>query len=252
MAGALVLSALLVPGAAEARKRMRLGIGPGTANPSELIATEIALGRRAMDKGLAKALRDAAMDEAVVLAPDPVPAKDWLSRHGDGLGPQRWDAKSVWMSCDGTLGVTRGTWRDAAGSGPFVRVWQQRKPGDYRWVAFAEGPAEPEAQAVAAKPDDELETLSASVAECIRRAPDAPPVPSVSLESRASTVGSGGMSRDGTLAWSYAEADGGGTLEVSLRKAGAMVPVIDFNLSAASVAALTPPRGYLRAGREAR
>lgn len=99
--------------------------GPRSASPSILVATEIARSRLTVQKGEWKASRYFA-DESAVLAPK------------GSERPATSDAREpyqVWVSCDGTLGVTQGALRKANGSrGSFVTVWKRQKNGTYRWV----------------------------------------------------------------------------------------------------------------------
>lgn len=205
------------PAGAEQRRRPA---GAGTANPSALIAAEIAFARTAREKGQWTAFAKFAGDEAVMFVPQPVMAKDWLARQKDPAQPVQWEPYEVWMSCDGTLGVTKGEWHRPDGSvGYFTTIWKQQKKGDYRWV-LDQGDT-------LAQPLQKPDWLSAVVADCPKRKaapPSAAPEPAKRREAGMSGTG---QSEDGTLTWSYQVTAGNArTLTVSLRKGGAMTEVL--------------------------
>ncbi|MGZ3199005.1 MAG: hypothetical protein ACXWI5_04185, partial [Croceibacterium sp.] len=70
----LVLVSAVCAGSGEARRN---GLRP-TANPSAVIATELAYSRAAQEKGQWTAFRDYAADDAIMFDPQTVKAKDWL------------------------------------------------------------------------------------------------------------------------------------------------------------------------------
>ncbi|EZP73889.1 hypothetical protein BV97_04882 [Novosphingobium resinovorum] len=174
----------------DARPRRRLPPGTGTANPSALVAEEIAFARLAREKGQWKAFREFADDTAIMFVPQEVQAQDWLKKQADPAAPVQWEPHQVWMSCDGTLGVTKGAWQRPDGSvGWYTTIWQRQKKGEYRWV-LDHGDTLP-----SALPEPDM--LTARVAKCGRR-PDAPPPGTPPADARTFT---GGNSLDGTLRW---------------------------------------------------
>lgn len=181
------LALVLMGGGAEAKRR-ELPPGNGTANPSALVAAEIAFARMAREKGQWTAFRAFADDDAVMFVPQPVTARDWLARQKDPAAAMAWEPYEVWISCDGTLGVTRGGWSRPDGTaGVFMTVWQKQKKGDYRWV-MDQGES-------LAKPLDKPDFLKASVARCA-----ADPAPAIAVTPTPGSVRNG-KSNDGTLAW---------------------------------------------------
>lgn len=194
LAGAAV-AMLAAPAGAEKRRRPA---GPGTANPSELIATEIAFARAAREDGQWTAFRKFADDEAVMFVPQPVMAKDWLKGQQDPAQPVQWEPYQVWMSCDGTMGVTKGAWHRPDGSvGYFTTIWKQQKKGEYRWVL--------DHGDTLSEPLPEPDFLSAKVASCSGKAnpppPNTPPADAIHFSPNASA--------DHTLYWnSVVTADG--------------------------------------------
>jgi hypothetical protein len=225
---AVLVGALVAPAQAEPRRRA----GPGTANPSALVAAEIAFNRLAREKGQWTAFRKTMADSAIMFVPQPVQAKNWLRGRTDPPEPVQWEPYEVWMSCDGSLGVTKGAWRSPkGGTGYFTTIWQRQEKGEYRWILD---------QGVAL--DEPLEKplmLSASVADCPGRGAWPGSLPRREDEDRgrrelkAAGMDGQGASDDGTLTWSYhVEPDHARTLTVSLRKDGAMKQVFALAVSA--------------------
>lgn len=201
MAGAA--AALAVPASAERRHRKP---GVGTANPSALIAAEIAFSRAAREDGQWSAFRDFADDDAVMFVPAPVRAKDWLSSRPNPDAPVQWEAYEVWMSCDGTLGVTKGGWTAPDGKvGYFTTIWKRRKKGDYRWVLDGGSALE--------QPLEKPEFLKATVADCRQDADIVVPA------ERPGQLALSGMSEDHSLQWQTSlTAEGSRILSVSIVK----------------------------------
>lgn len=220
---ALALAGLAVPAGAEPPPRRA---GPGTANPSALIAAEIAFSRLARAKGQWTAFRETADDQAVMFVPEPVMAREWLKGRANPPAPVQWQPHQVWMSCDGSLGVTKGAWQRPDGSfGYFTTVWRRQKKGGYKWM-MDQGDA-------LSAPLEAPEMLSALVAECPPRRPESPATPDTAERRSAGSEG-GGMSDDGTLSWSYRVApDRSRTIAVSLRRAGIMTEVLSLSVAAA-------------------
>jgi len=184
LAAALTLAAVAaIPLAATAQDRPQRS---GRANPSAVIAAELAFARLARDKGQWTAFRETAADDAVMFVPQRVNAREWLRKRADPAESVRWQPHAVWMSCDGSLAVTRGAWQQADGrQGYFTTVWRPRKKGGYEWVMDqGDGLAEP-------LPAPEM--ISASVAACER----VPPV------ERVAAIGQqhGSASTDRSLQW---------------------------------------------------
>lgn len=228
---ALVLAgALPLAGHAQPRR------GPGNyANPSALIAAEIAFHRLAEEKGQWTAFRQTADEAAVMFVPQPVMAQGWLKGRDNPPRTVDWQPYEVWMSCDGSLGVTRGAWQRADGSvGYFTTVWKRQEKGDYRWV-LDQGDA-------LSKPLEAPDMLSASVAQCPdrgdgreggprdgkgRQKPAEQPVPKV-----AAAAG-GAASLDGTLRYAYkVEPDNARTITVTMRQGGKDETVLQSSVAA--------------------
>jgi hypothetical protein len=122
---------------------------PQSANPSSVIAAEIAFNRLAQEKGQWTAFRETAAKEATMFVPEPVDAQTWLKGKANPAKSVLWQPHRVYMSCDGKTGVTTGAWQRPDGTfGYFTTVWQwidkgkvdPRLPpnmmtdGEWKWV----------------------------------------------------------------------------------------------------------------------
>lgn len=174
------LAACASPGDGRSNRTLR-----PTANPSAVVATELAFARAAQEKGQWSAFRDYAADDAVMFVPQQVVARDWLKQQANPAQAVKWQPYAVWSSCDGSLAVSKGAWQRADGKvGYFTTVWQRQRNGRYKWV-LDQGDT-------LAQPLPEPEMIAAQVADCSRAAP--PEIP----PAAGRTVG---WSDDKTLQW---------------------------------------------------
>ena len=108
---------------------------PGQAQPGTIVATELAFARMAREEGQWTAFAEFATDDAIMFAPERVNARSWLKGRANPQQSVGWQPHYVWMSCDGSLAVTKGAWQQPDGShGYFTTVWQRQKKGAYKWV----------------------------------------------------------------------------------------------------------------------
>ena len=198
-----------VPASAQPRTPpMRL-----SANPSAVVAAEIAFSRLAQEKGQWTAFRKTAAKDAVMFVPGMVNALTWLKGRKDPPAAVKWQPEKVLMSCDGSTGVSTGPWQRPDGThGYFTTIWQRDKKGDWKWVLdHGDTLASPRAPA---------EFVSTRLAPCPRGIrPMAPPVPA---DPAALPTPGQGKSADGTLTWrSEVAADHARRIVVSLMVNGA-------------------------------
>jgi len=174
-------------GCAAPEGRLPRGIRP-IANPSAVVATELAFAEAAQTKGQWTAFREYAADDAVMFVPQLVTAKDWLKKQTDPTAAVQWEPYAVWMSCDGSLAVTKGEWHRANGKvGYFTTAWRRQKNGTYRWeLDQGDGLAEP-----LAKP----EMIAGQVADCSAAPGATVAAPPAGVDQRT------GWSADKTLQW---------------------------------------------------
>ena len=213
------LLALAVPAAAEEHRPAVTPLG----NPSALIAAESAFARLAREKGQWTAFADMATDEAEMFVPQRVLAQVWLKGRANPPQAVQWQPSSVWMSCDGSAGVTFGAYQAGDNqAGWFSTVWQQqRKKGNYKWVLDQGGDL--------AAPLAGTDFITGKVADCPARPhrdplADAPPKPKRGdppppprplagpippLAAIAGADSKDGRSIDGTLAWRSTVLPGG-------------------------------------------
>ena len=203
------------------------------ADPSKIIAAELAFARAAQQEGQWTSFADYSTDEAVMFVPEAVNAHDWLRQQTNPAQAVRWQPHQVWSSCDGSLGVTKGAWQRPNGTvGYFTTVWERQRNGEYKWV-LDQGDA-------LAQPLAAPELIDAKVAQCER--PDAPPPRRERERLTPATIrptlceglncSGGGASADGTLTYAYAVTAQGRRFTVEMRENGAMTEVLRSEVSA--------------------
>lgn len=178
------------------------------AQPTHVIAAEIALARAAREEGQWIALAERAAPGArIAWNSGAADAPTWLTGRANPTAPDRWEAREAWASCDGSAVVIAGIGHDAAGNwSRFTRVWE-RDGNAFRWsVTLWQPDAEltrtrqAEAQQRAADAVDD-----AIVVEAMNmvRARVATPCPQQRGRGDGGTA-QAGFSRDGTLRWTPA------------------------------------------------
>lgn len=108
----------------------------GGANPSAVIAAEVAFSQLAQEKGQWTAFLATSAPDAEMFVPQRVKAAEWLKKRPNPAQAVKWQPHEVWSSCDGSYAVTRGAWQGPGGKfGYFTTLWQrQPKAGDYKWL----------------------------------------------------------------------------------------------------------------------
>lgn len=195
------------------------------ANPSEVIATELAFARAAREDGQWTAFRKFAANDAQIFGRSGAfEAAPWLGKQQDPAQSVSWQPLAVWSSCDGTLAVTQFAFTDPndGTSGLGHTVWQRQRGGEYRWVFDFGWPTGDAAS--------QPEMISAKVAECGGEGT----VPAGAADLRRSA--------DGTLGWTYAfAADGTRNFTVwTAAPGGTMERVIDVSIPPAPAAIERP------------
>jgi hypothetical protein len=196
----------------------------GAANPSAVIAAEIAFAQLAQDKGQWTAFAEYAAPDAVMFVPQMVLARDWLKGRANPPVAVRWQPHRVWSSCDGSLAVSTGAWQRPGGTGWFTTIWQRQKNGGYKWV-LDHGDALRE-------PLVAPEMIAALVAGCPRRERGAarttrPEQPRQARREAApfDPAKRTGRSDDGTLTWEVVvDPSGARNLSVAWTKDGRIQP----------------------------
>lgn len=264
-AGAPVLLAALVLGAAAADAQQRFEITPqiagraglfAGADPSAIVSAEIDFARLAREQGQWTGFARTADKDAVMFVPEVVNAQSWLKKQKNPAKSVSWAPDNIYIACDGSYAVSMGhaTWPDGRKS-RFVTLWRQQAKGDYKWVldwgSNAPAPA-----------GTDEDAIDGRIADCpARRARGvSPPVTGetpAQADQREWREGAGrnkrpklpkyevtripdpppadgtGQSRDGSLHWQWTSAAGGArTLKVTVRYQGKDVAVVDDRFAA--------------------
>lgn len=195
---------------------------PGQAQPSKIVAREIAFARMAREQGQWTAFSAFAAPGALLHGRDgPVDAKQWLTGRANPAQAVQWDPRSVWMSCDGAMAVSQGRFREPGGTvGNYVTVWALQRGGEFAWTYDIGWPDDPQPPPRKEFEDGDivvtsLDAVKADIADCPRRGEAVPPAPAFSIagdfaEGRAD---GGQVSGDGTLRWRW-EQHGSGARRV--------------------------------------
>lgn len=187
-----------------------LATAPGAAQPSTIVAAEIAFARDAQELGQWTAFAKYAAPGALLHGPGgPFPIAPWLATRKDPPQAVTWKARTVVMSCDGAVAVSQGRLRGPDGTvGNFVTVWERQPDGAYRYVFDVGGPDVPQPPPpakVEAQPGDivvtEIDATQGLVATCPRPGAPVPPPPAIPLGEDGKTDAR--LSRDGTLRWRW-------------------------------------------------
>lgn len=157
------------------------------ANPSKVVATELAFARAAQEEGQWTAFRKFAAEGALIYGLNgAVEAEPFLRSLEDPPRAVAWQPHLVWSSCDGSLAVTKGGYREPEGeTGSFSTVWQRQRDGEYRYL-FDFG--YPDVNAPEA-----VEMIETEVADCQEVAASGSPQTDIPLR----------FSRDRSLAWGF-------------------------------------------------
>lgn len=184
---------------------------PGEAQPSKIVAAEIAYAQAAAERGQYTAAREFAGPAAKYHGRNgPVSALTLLDTLGtDPEKSVQWGPKAVVISCDATLAVSQGRYQDAEGIvGNYVTVWQRQPDREYRWIYDVAGPDVPQPPK-REEPDFDgpsivvtsIDAVRGLIADCPKRGEASPAPPGVSLADDVPK--GGGVSPDGTLRWRW-------------------------------------------------
>jgi hypothetical protein len=165
-----------------------------SANPSALVAQEIAFARLAQEKGQWTAFREFAGAGSVMFVPEPVKAPEWLKAQADPAAAVKWQVHKVFMSCDGKTGATSGAWQGTGGKqGHFTTVWQrlENKRGEGKWLFMLDDGVPLD------EPLKAPEFISSQTASCKGRAPAALVAPAEGVVMKQS------FAFDQSLSWTF-------------------------------------------------
>jgi hypothetical protein len=184
------------------QERLRPPPIPQSANPSAVVALEMAMAREAKEKGEISTLRKYAAKEALVFNPQPVTYDEATKGLKDPKTAAKWQPHKVYMSCDGRTALAYGAWQASGQNGYFIRAWQwfpRSKEaamqqgtigdGEWRWLMRYDDVLE-----TSLPPAETIETKTAS---CKGRAPTPLTAPPVGAKMKL------GFAFDQSLQWSW-------------------------------------------------
>ncbi|AOL93618.1 hypothetical protein [Porphyrobacter sp. LM 6] len=210
-AAALALSACAgqrAPGPPPAVIKRALANAPGAAQPSTIVAAELAFARAARERGQWTAFRLFAAPGALLHGQNgPFAIEPWLATQIDPPKAVQWEPRAVVISCDGALAMSQGRFEDSDGTvGNFITVWERQPDGGYRYIFDAGGPDVP--QPPPRKPVEDgnivvtaLDAVKGMIASCPRGGASIPPPPAIPVGEDGKTDAR--LSRDGTLRWRW-------------------------------------------------
>ncbi len=226
--------ALLTAACAAGGSREQFGGPPlkPSANPSAVIAADLAFSQLAQDKGQWTAFGDTAAQGAEMFAPERVSATAWLKGRANPPLPVKWQPYAVWSSCDGSHAVTRGAWDKPGSSGSYVTVWQRQKDGKYKWLvdmSLSDEKPAPPPEMVAARVADCGKSAEQKVVLLAKGAANAGAMAAIAASNDRTTAL--GMATDDTLAWETRTDGGNRRVTVRLWNGQEFETVIDTGVT---------------------
>jgi hypothetical protein len=185
-----------------------LATAPGAAQPSTIVSTEIAFARAAKELGQFAATSQFAAPGALLHARGgPVAYATLAPTLNDPATATEWGPRTVVKSCDGSLALSQGRFRDAEGLvGNYVTVWERQSDGRYKWSYDVAGRDDPQPPPRRQFEDGDIvvvaiDAVQGLVATCPRAGEAIPAPPPVPIELDG--AGDAELSRDGTLRWRW-------------------------------------------------
>jgi hypothetical protein len=233
-------AALAQQAGAEQPERPRHRPLAAVGDPGRVAAFDGRLARTAREEGQWSAFARFAAPDAVLHAPAGAPftAAPWLAAQSNPVEATAWAPTAVWASCDGSLAVSFGRFRQPDGMvGSYARVWSLQGERDYRWTYDMSGldVPQPPPPPPRVPPSDEvivvpgLGLIDGKVADCPRGS--APAVLRATVEDSGQYGGA--LSADGTLFWRWEHlADGTRRVKVSWLRDGRWQTALDFGFAA--------------------
>lgn len=193
-----------------------LSTAPGAAQPSTIVALEVAFGRLASETTPAAAFLQYAASGAQAHTPQGLmPVDDWVGQAGFPTRAAKWSTRAVAIACDGAVAASTGRYTDAEGIvGNYVMIWQRQTDGSYRWVYHMAAPDVPQPPPRVREADGDivvsaLDAVQGLVASCPRGDGSIPAPPAIPISGES--PGGATLSNDGTLRWRWQQQDGGRT-----------------------------------------
>lgn len=185
-----------------------LAAAPGEAQPSAIVAREVAYARDAREQGQGAAALAYAAPGALRHGPSgPVALAQGAPASRASAIETQWKTRTVVMSCDGALAVAQGRFADRAGRvGNYVTVWERQEDGAYEWTYEVAGYDDPQPPARRQFEDGDIvvtaiDSIKGLVATCPPRGVGVPAPPAIPIGAEGE--GDARLSRDGTLRWRW-------------------------------------------------
>jgi len=219
-----------------------LASAPGAAQPSAIVARELAYSTDASERGLFVAGVDFAAPGALIHGRNgPVAFAAVASTlQASGMSSE-WEPRAVVMSCDGALALSQGRFTDQDGKvGNYVTTWVRQSDNSYKWSYDVAGLDDPQPPRRAPIEDGDIvvtsiDSIEGLVATCPRAGEVIPPPPAIPIGEDG--VSDAQLSRDGTLRWRWEHrADGVKYVTAEYFYAGGWVTAIEESLA-------SPPEG---------
>ena len=193
-----------------------LASAPGAAQPSSIVATELAYARAAQEQGQFTAGLEFAAPGAVQHGRNgPVSFAELASALDEPEAAAQWSPGVVVQSCDGSIALSQGRFIDAEGFvGNYVTTWARQQDGSFRWIYDVAGRDDPQPE-----PQPELEiddnaivvtaidSIQGLIATCPRAGETIPPPPAIPIGEEGTADAR--LSRDGTLRWRWEHQEDG-------------------------------------------
>ncbi len=185
-----------------------LSTAPGKAQPSAIVATEVAYLREARSQGQYTAAGQFAASGALLHGRNgPVSFAALATELSDPENPVEWGPRTVVMSCDGALALSVGRFRDQEGFvGNYVTTWVRQSDNSYKWSYDVAGRDDPQPPPRRQFEDGDIvvtaiDSILGLVATCPRAGETVPSPPAIPIgEDGASDAQ---LSNDGTLRWRW-------------------------------------------------
>ncbi len=181
---------------------------PGEAQPSTIVSTELAYARAAKERGLFTAGSDFAAPGALLHGRNgPVSFAVLAERTDDPEKATEWAPRVVVQSCDGSLALSQGRFKDAEGFvGNYVTVWSRQSDGEFKWVYDVAGRDNPQPPPRPEFEDGDIvvtaiDAVRGLIATCPRGEQTIPPPPAIPIGEDGAADAT--LSRDGTLRWRW-------------------------------------------------
>ncbi|QIQ88235.1 MAG: hypothetical protein G9473_11495 [Erythrobacter sp.] len=209
---------------------------PGEAQPSSIVATEVAYARAARERGQFTAMGEYAAPAALLHGRNgPVPFNALAGELTDPEEPVQWAPRTVVISCDGALAVSAGRFLEPEGFvGSYVTTWARQPDGSYKWTYDVAGRDDPQPPPRPKAEEGDIvvtamDSILGLVASCPPRGLEVPPPPAVPI---GEGDGNARLSSDGTLRWRWEHgADGTKQVAVDYFYQGEWVTAIEESLA---------------------